>query len=673
MPNQKTTQENGGREALLRHLAAHPNIGKTQLLRDTANAAGLREDLLAKCLAELLREKAIRRRGLRYAVAEQPKPTSPAPEKPRKAQPEIPADDQKKVEAAVTAYLKLHAKANRKELLNGALEQFALTPAELRDESSRSRKNLLRNEICRAMRSLTESGVLKKEQMLYSLNSNGGASSPPPKVTEKGAKKKASAPEKSSKKKTQPTAAPKKEVPTVPMTKKQEGEIALRAVREYLTLHPASTRQAVLNGAIELCGLSDQALKDPSPESPAVRLRSRMGQVLTNLIGAGEAVKQGNTVSLKGAPKQSEKKAEQPKPTAAKKKTAEEKKPKGASPSAPQKPTNWNSKKDRPTEAQQAAEAVIKYLSAHPNATRKAILDGAISAYGLTPAEMNQRSPNSRYVRTGSYVGSALTALIQQGSILKNGGCHRLANDSHILVKETECEEAIRRLLKKNKYPRHRLFQLLAETFGTNATASPQDDRDLQKLAERVVNKLIAAGEIVNGDGGVLCAVKPIVSEKAMPEKECKRMLWDQLLARDGQFFEQFLANALEKYFLTSGRNVTYCHISGGSADGGIDVEIHTVDELGFSEQILVQAKCRGSQHVTEKEIREFYGALHANKGSRGIYVTTSVFHPSAQKLLDSLDNCVGINGDRLFDLLKKAEYGVKPIKNGYSIDPSAF
>jgi len=37
------------------------------------------------------------------------------------------------------------------------------------------------------------------------------------------------------------------------------------------------------------------------------------------------------------------------------------------------------------------------------------------------------------------------------------------------------------------------------------------------------------------------------------------------------------------------------------------------------------------------------------------------------------LDNCVGIDGDRLFDLLKKAEYGVKPVKNGYSIDPAVF
>jgi len=678
MFNQKTIGEDGAREALLQYLVAHPSIGKAQLLRGVATQCGLEEARLSETLTALLREKKICRKGLRYTVAKELDTVAAPVGKHQKNLPTVEAADPKKVENAVTAYLKHHSKVSRKELLDGALEQFSLTPAEKRDESPRSRKNLLRNEICRAMRSLTESGVLKKEQMLYSLNAEDQPASPIGKSNEKTQKKKnvlPARPAKTASNQKRQAPAPSQNTPssTAPMTKRQEGEAALQAVKAYLTRHPASTRQAILAGAIELCGLSPTEMKDPSPDSPAVRLRSRIGQVLTNLINNGEAVKQGNMISLKKAPRGTPTNAEKPKAPTAKKEKTNQKDNRASLQKTQKQATKKATEEPHLTEAQRAAEAVIKYLSAHPNATRKAILDGAIATYGLTPAEMNQRSPNSRYVRTGSYVGSALTSLIQQGSILKNGGEHRLANDSHILVKETECEEAVRRLLKKKKYPRRELFRLLEETFGTNATASPQDDRDLQKLTERVVEKLIASGEIVNGDGGVLCAVKPITSEKVMPEQECKRLLLEQLVARDGRFFERFLANALEKYFLTSGRNVTYCNIPGGSADGGIDVEVHTVDELGFSEQILVQAKCRGSQHVTEKEVREFYGALHAQKGSRGIYVTTSVFHPSAQKLLDSLDNCVGIDGDRLFDLLKKAEYGVKPVKNGYSIDPAVF
>ena len=72
-----------------------------------------------------------------------------------------------------------------------------------------------------------------------------------------------------------------------------------------------------------------------------------------------------------------------------------------------------------------------------------------------------------------------------------------------------------------------------------------------------------------------------------------------------------------------------------------------------------------------EKEVREFYGALNALGGTRGLYITTTVFHQGAIKLLDSLDNTVGIDGDKLFELIKKTEYGICKTKNGYVLDPA--
>ena len=116
---------------------------------------------------------------------------------------------------------------------------------------------------------------------------------------------------------------------------------------------------------------------------------------------------------------------------------------------------------------------------------------------------------------------------------------------------------------------------------------------------------------------------------------------------------------------------------SAGHIDSGekpIDACVReTEEELGFIEKVIIQTKNRKSIPVTEKEIREFYGVMNAQKGTRGIFVTTSTFHPGANALLTSLDNCVGIDGKKLFLLAKKTGYGIHVTKNGFSFDNTMF
>ena len=96
----------------------------------------------------------------------------------------------------------------------------------------------------------------------------------------------------------------------------------------------------------------------------------------------------------------------------------------------------------------------------------------------------------------------------------------------------------------------------------------------------------------------------------------------------------------------------------GGSDDGGIDGMIHTTDDLGYRETILMQMKNRHAV-MTAKDVREFYGAVCAENGSRGIFITLSSFHPEAQKLLDKVDNLTGVNGDKLFEIAKRCRLGL--------------
>ena len=140
-----------------------------------------------------------------------------------------------------------------------------------------------------------------------------------------------------------------------------------------------------------------------------------------------------------------------------------------------------------------------------------------------------------------------------------------------------------------------------------------------------------------------------------------------------GKFFESFVANLLEKYFTLSGKMVVYCDITGGSDDGGIDVELEIIDYLGFVETIVAQTKCRDRAHVTEKEVREFYGAMNAKGATRGIYVTTTQFHESAENFIEAIGDLVGIDGEKLFNLVRRTSYGINKHKEGFTFDEAIF
>ena len=145
-----------------------------------------------------------------------------------------------------------------------------------------------------------------------------------------------------------------------------------------------------------------------------------------------------------------------------------------------------------------------------------------------------------------------------------------------------------------------------------------------------------------------------------------------KLHAKGGEFFEHYFMNLLAKYLIRCGKTVTESFVTGSSADGGIDGIAKTVDALGFRETIMVQTKNRNSI-TNETDVRGFYGAVCAAQGSRGIYAVTSDFHPTAKAFLASIDNCVGINGEKLFTMAADTSYGIIR-KNGIlSIDSEVF
>ena len=319
-------------------------------------------------------------------------------------------------------------------------------------------------------------------------------------------------------------------------------------------------------------------------------------------------------------------------------------------------------------------ENLAAYLGEVGSAARNDILDGVMARLGLTERQMQDHNPSGTYHTLRSYVGGLVDTLAADGSLLIVNHLYSLASGETVTVKTWQCEEAVKAFLAGGKYQKYQVFEAIDRHFGVDVTPSKQDNTVLHSMVGNALSTLVKRGEVtVDDDGYALVKKEKITWDQPMEREVFKRAFLSRIHSMGGPFFEHFVCNLLEKYYSVTGRTVLVCEVTGGSSDGGIDVVVDTRDGLGFCDHVLVQAKCRDKIHVTEKEVREFYGAQNALEGSRGIYITTSTFHEGAQRLLDSLDNCVGVDGDKLFVLAERAAYGLVKGKNGYSFDETVF
>ncbi len=310
-----------------------------------------------------------------------------------------------------------------------------------------------------------------------------------------------------------------------------------------------------------------------------------------------------------------------------------------------------------------AKHALLSYLAGVSSATRQEVLDGAMRDY----------SPSGRYATVRSYLGATLSELVRSGEIVRGGRGYRLSQSSDIVIRRSDVERKLRATLKQRSATKESLLRTMHRLMGTDATSSLRDDRLLIETVEGLLDEMLLREEIrlVQERYTMPTSIRPTVD--VMTLEELRFTFFDILSARGGPAFEVYVAGLFEKFYMMHGAQVILSETTGGSADGGIDVELHIKDALGFIDRILIQTKCRMRNHVTEKEVREFYGAMCAKQGTRGMYVTTSTFHPSAQNFLNSIDRIVGIDGEALLRMAIESSYGIRTTKSGYRIDAQIF
>ncbi len=303
--------------------------------------------------------------------------------------------------------------------------------------------------------------------------------------------------------------------------------------------------------------------------------------------------------------------------------------------------------------------------------TRRQLIDAVAKRSGMTDAELKDRSAGSVLTMYRSIIGTAIGKMQKYGDIISDeSGYISLCKSVATIVKEAELAPFIVDRIKERAYTRREMTELAVSYFGADKTESTNDDESIETLTVTLLGELTRRGKLRCIGGRYSIGSDTVIIKK--PGSVLEEFI-SMLNSKGGEFFESFSAMLLESYYRSCGMTVTACNVIGGSDDGGIDVMFDVTDRLGFRDVILVQCKQKTNSNVTPKEVKEFVGAFYVDKGTRGIFMTTSRFHKDAAAVINTLPDIAQIDGARLFEMAKLCHVGIKEENGVFSVDRSFF
>lgn len=311
-------------------------------------------------------------------------------------------------------------------------------------------------------------------------------------------------------------------------------------------------------------------------------------------------------------------------------------------------------------------KTVLDVLSGGAVSHKKLIEDVIVKLYGDVP---NAGGPVGEFTAIRGLVGSVIAEMKRGGVIFEEEGLCTSGEITPMAIRMESCEAEILSLLSSAPKTKQQIRSHLVNVYRTNETPSKQDDALLFNYIGQILRKLIAEQTVLLEDGRYsLCKETKANIDDINSMLKLKSAFISRIHHKGGEFFEHYIMTLLEKHQTKYGKTVVECRTTGGSSDGGIDGIIKTIDPLGFKETTMIQAKNR-TDITTETVVRGFYGAVCALGGSRGIFATTSDFHPSAKIFLTGIDNCVGINGDDIFNMACECLWGIRKKSGELVID----
>lgn len=323
-------------------------------------------------------------------------------------------------------------------------------------------------------------------------------------------------------------------------------------------------------------------------------------------------------------------------------------------------------------------QLLVRTLERTPRLRRKALLEQCVMQLDFTPAELADQSLSSPVVRLKSRMGALLTRMLRTGDVEESeSGFLTVERAPGMLLTRDRAEEFVLGCLQDGKaWQRHQIFNQADRDFRPE---NKQAEGDLHSVLGQAIQRLSRENRIRESPKGYTLPVSQYphtelgywLQEAKNGADLCECFL-HAIHTQGGEWFEAYAVRLLSEFYRKAGRTVTNAYVTGGSNDGGLDGVIELTEWMGFRENILMQMKNRYAT-ISPKDVREFYGAVCIAKGSRGIFVTISNFHTEAQKLLEQVDNLIGVDGKRLFEIAKRCSYGVLTLENGFALDEAVF
>lgn len=137
----------------------------------------------------------------------------------------------------------------------------------------------------------------------------------------------------------------------------------------------------------------------------------------------------------------------------------------------------------------------------------------------------------------------------------------------------------------------------------------------------------------------------------------------DRVREQSWQFFEDLVIDVLRG--MGYGGPSGAAERLGASGDQGVDGVIRE-DALGL-DLIYVQAKC-WTNTVGRPDIQRFFGALHGQRASKGIFITTSTFSAEAREYATAVTpRVILVDGRQLAELMIDHGVGVS-VEHAYEV-----
>lgn len=143
-------------------------------------------------------------------------------------------------------------------------------------------------------------------------------------------------------------------------------------------------------------------------------------------------------------------------------------------------------------------------------------------------------------------------------------------------------------------------------------------------------------------------------------EADVRGRLLDTIVNQSPAFFEELVLDVLLAMGYGGSRENAAKHM-GRSGDEGIDGCINQ-DSLGL-DQIMIQAKkYRPDRAIDRKEIQAFIGSLAGQGVTKGVFITTSRFLPSAHEFIKrgATTKIVLVDGEALLGFMIQHRIGVR-------------